>query len=249
MKQSDFSKKRMLHIYVIVLVLIVILLTIGMMMLRYNVDGEKNLPFVITKINLISTAESNIKQDENGKWHAGILQKNDLFFTIEKNNGYKKVDTIKQIRLENITISAQNENLSIGVYRPKSNNFDYIYTDDYVVEDSISFVGSQETNMQTLQINNQGGRIGLSSIIKNLTEYDFEENEKVPSDGKLLSKAGINIEDIKFTISFDLIIETGNGNKFKAYISNELPTGNIMEEGVSSIEINNPENIVFKRIK
>ena len=249
MKLNTFHKKRMLHIYIIALALVIILLAIGMIMLRYSVEGEKNLPFIIKKINLISTAESKIKQDENKKWHAGILQKNDLFFTIEKNDKYKKVDTIKQIRLENIKITTQNEDLAIAIYRPKSNSFDYIYSDEYKLEDKLILDGSQETNIETLQINNQGGRIGLSAIINNLTEYDFEENEKVPSDGKLLSKAGIKIDDIKFTISFDLIIETGNGNKFKAYIINELPTGNIMEEGVSSIEINNPENIVFKRIK
>lgn len=249
MKQNNFSKKRMIHIYIIALVLLILFITIGMIMIRYNVEGEKNPPFIVSKINLISTAESDIKQDENEKWHAGILQKNDLFFTIEKNDEYKKVDTIKQIRLENITITTQNEDLIIAVYRPKSNSFDYSYTDEYKLEDKLIFDGAQETNMETLQINNQGGRIGLSAIINNLTEYDFGINEKVPSDGKLLSKAGIKIEDINFNISFDLIIETGNGNKFKTHISHELPTGNIMEEGVSSIEITNPENVVFKRIK
>ena len=248
MKQNNFSKKRMIHIYIISLLLVILLIAIGMIMLRYNVEGEKNLPFIIGKIIFISTGESNIKQEENEKWHAEILQKNDIFLTIEKNENYKKVDTIKEIRLENIKIEKQNDDLSISVYRPKSNAFDYTYSEDYKVNDSIVFTGSQETSMEAMQINNQGGRIGLSTIINNLTEYDFEINEKVPSDGKLLSKAGIKLDDIKFTLSYDLIIETGSGNKFKAHITHELPTGDIMEKGVSFVEIPNTDEIVFKRI-
>lgn len=249
MKQSSFSKKRIIHIYVVILIVIILLLTAGLFMLKYSVEGEKNLPFNLKKINIISTAESDIKKDEEENWHAGILQKNDVFLSFEKNKNYKKTDTIKEIKLENFEIAKSNENIDISIYRPKSNEYNYTYSEEYIVKETLQYEGSLETNIGVLQINNQGGTIGFSITENNLGEYDFSINEKVPSDGKLLAKAGLKNEDIKFTISFDLIIETGSANKFKTNISLELPVGNILEEGVSTSEDNNLEDIVFKRIK
>ncbi len=113
----------------------------------------------------------------------------------------------------------------------------------------MQYEGSLETDIENLLINNQGGTIGLGITESNLGEYDFSTNEKVPSDGTLLAKAGLKTDDIRFTVSFDLIIETGNNNKFKTKIELELPTGNILKEGVSTEEESDLENITFKRIK
>ena len=85
-----------------------------------------------------------------------------------------------------------------------------------------------------MQINNQGGTIGFSITADNIGKYIFEKNEKVPSDGRLLAKAGIKQENINFNISFDLIIETASGHNFKANIILDLPTGNILGLGGSS---------------
>ena len=125
--------------------------------------------------------------------------------------------------------------------------FPYTYSDEYKIENSLEFIGSQSTNMETLQINNQGGLIGFSIASDNLGEYIFSENEKLPSDGKLLAKAGVKDEEMKFKISFDLIIETESNHKFKANISLNLPTGNILKDGVGTLEDTELKNIVFKR--
>lgn len=249
MKRSSFSKKRIIHICIVIITLIILFLTVGLIMLKYNVEGEKNLPFIIKKISIVSTAESDISQDEEEKWHTGILGKNDIFFIIEKNDNYKKQDTIKSIKFENFKIETTNEKMEISVYRPKSNDFDYSYVEEYKIGDSIVYEGAQKTNNSVLQINNQGGIIGLSICMEGLGEYEFTTNEKVPSDGRLLAKAGLKKEDIKFKISFDIIIETGKKNKFKGNITIELPTGNILEEGVCTEEITDLKNVVFKRIK
>ena len=249
MKQNSFYKKRIMHLYGVALIVVILLITTGIIMLKYHVEGEKNLPFNLKSINIISTAESDIKQDEEENWHAGILQKNDIFMVIEKNKKYNKVDTIKEIKIENFKVDKNNDNIEINLYRPKSNNYDYEYIDDYKIENDLQINGAQETNIEELQINNQGGKIGFSITESNLGEYSFSINEKVPSDGKLLAKAGINSQDIEFTISFVLIIETGNGNKFKANISLQLPAGNILEEGVSKLENDKLEDIIFKRVK
>ncbi len=247
MKRSSFSKKRIIHVCVIIFILIMIILTAALFMFKYNVEGEKNLPFNVKKINIVSTAESDLTQDEKEVWHAGMLQKNDVFFVIEKNSNYKKEDAIKKVSFENFQIIKSNENIVVNIYRPTKSVESYNYSDEYKIENSLEYLGGQVTDTETLQINNQGGLIGFSVTSDNLGEYIFDENEKVPSDGTLLAKAGIDSEDINFQISFDLIIETESEHKFRSNIVLDLPTGNILEEGVGTSEDTELKNVIFKR--
>ena len=247
MNLNSFSKKRIIHTYVVIVIVIMILLIASLFMFKYHVEGETNLPFNLKKINIVSTAESDLNQDEEGIWHAGILQKNDIFFTIEKNSNYKKEEAIKKVSFENFQVTKMNENMVVDIYRPTTSASTYNYSEEYKIQNSLEYVGGQSTNIEVLQINNQGGLIGFSITSGNLGEYIFSENEKLPSDGRLLAKAGIKLEDINFKISFDLIIETESNHKFKANITLDLPTGNILEEGVGSIEDAQLEKVVFKR--
>lgn len=247
MKQTSFSKKRIIHIYVVILIVALVILTVATLMFKYHVEGEKNLPFNLSAINIISTAESNITQDENQIWHAGILQKNDIYFVIEKNSNYKKEEAIRKITFDNFIITKSNENMEINIYKPTTSVNTYKYEDEYKIENSLEYIGGQATNTELLQINNQGGNIGFSITADNLGEYTFAENEKVPSDGRLLAKAGIAEKDVKFKVTFDLIIETESNHKFKSNITLDLPTGNILEEGVGSYKDTELKDVIFKR--
>lgn len=246
MKQNSFSKKRIIHIYVVIFIMVMLILIAVLFMFKYHVEGEKNLPFNVKKINIISTAESSLNKDESGIWHAGILQKNDISFVIEKNSKYKKEDAIKKVSFDNFQIIKENENMLVNIYRPTITVNTYNYADEYKIENSLEYSGSQSTNTEELQINNQGGLIGFSVTSDNLGEYIFAENEKVPSDGKLLAKAGIKAEDMNFKLSFDLIIETETGHKFKSNIVLDLPTGNILNDGVGTLEDTELKDVIFK---
>lgn len=246
MKRSSFSKKRIIHTFVLIFIAIMIMVIAALLMFKYHVEGEKNLPFNVNRINIVSTAESDLSQDQEGVWHAAILQKNDIFFTIEKNNNYKKEELIKKVSFENFQVIKTNENMVVEIYRPSESASTYNYSEEYKIQ-NLEYIGGQSTNTETLQINNQGGLIGFSIASDNLGEYIFSENEKLPSDGRLLAKAGIKSEDINFKVSFDLIIETESDHKFKANIVLDLPTGNILEEGVGSLEDTQLENVIFKR--
>lgn len=248
MIQTNFSKKRVIHKHVIILIVVIILLTALSLMFKYHIEGEKNLPFNVKKVDIVSTAESNIIQDEEQIYHAKISQKNDIYFIIEKNSNYKKEEAIKKISFNNFQIIKTNDNMEIKIYRPDISVNSYKYEEEYIIENSIEYEGAQNTNTETLQINNQGGTIGFSIITNNIGEYIFSENEKLQSDGRLLAKAGVTEENIKFKITFDLIIETESEHKFKANITLDLPTGNILEEGVGKLEDTKLDNIIFKRI-
>lgn len=247
MKRSSFDKKRIIHIYVLIFILTIIVLITAALMFKYHVEGEKNLPFKLSKINVISTAESELTQDMEGIWHAGILQKNDIYFVIEKNSDYKKEEAIKRISIENFKVVKTNEEMIVDFYRPTTSINTYKYLDEYKIQNSLELVGEMSTNIENLQINNQGGTIGFSVIADNIGEYIFNENEKLPSDGRLLAKAGAKKEDINFTISFDLIIETESNHRFKSNIILDLPTGNILEDGVGTLEDTEMKEIIFKR--
>jgi len=248
MKRSSFNKKRIIHIYVIVFIIAIIALITVALMFKYHIEGEKKLPFKLKKINVISTAESDITLGEENMWHAKILQKNDIYFVIEKNSEYKKEEAIKKISFENFqVIKSNNEESIINFYKPTTSVSTYNYSDEYKIENSLELLGGMSTNMETLQINNQGGTLGFSVTADNIGEYVFMENEKLPSDGRLLAKAGAEKESIDFTISFDLIIETESNQKFKSNIIIDLPTGNILEDGVGTLEDTEMKNVIFKR--
>lgn len=248
MKRSSFSKKRIIHAFVLIFILVMTIVLAALLMFKYHIEGETNLPFNVKKINIVSSAETDLTKDEEEVWHAGMLQKNDIFFVIEKNPNYKKQNAIKKIRFENFQIIKTNEDMIVEIYKPTKSVDSYTYSDEYKIENSLEYVGGQSTNTETLQINNQRGTIGFSIASDNLGEYIFNENEKLPSDGKLLAKAGIKAEDINFKVTFDLIIETTSEHKFKASITLDLPTGNILEEGVGTLEDTELNNVIFKRI-
>ena len=248
MKKSSFSKKRIIHMCVVAAIAVMIILIAIFLMFKYSVEGETNLPFNLKSINIVSTAESSLNKDKEEVWHAKALQKNDIFFTIEKNSKYRKEDAIKKVSFENFEIIKENEDMVVTIYRPTVSVNSYTYSDEYKIENSIEYIGGQSTNTETLQINNQGGLIGFSITSDNLGEYIFSENEKLPSDGKLLAKAGVKEENMKFKVSFDLIIETESNHKFKANIVLDLPTGNILKDGVGTLEDTELNSVVFKRI-
>ena len=247
MEKNNIFKRRIIHIYILIFIVAIMLMITGVMMLKYNAEGEKNLPFNITKISTLCTAESKLYQREDGSWASNIMQKNNIFFTIQKNENYKKEDSISKIVFSNFVINKENELGTVNVYRPSKENNEYTYSDEYIVLDNLEYEGSTKTNSELLQINNQGGVLGFSIATKDLGVYEVNANEKLASDGTLLKKAGLSLEDVKLSIEFDLIIETEKGNKFKSHLKFDLPTDNILETGISKSEDTELKNVIFKR--
>ncbi len=247
MKKNNYFKKKIVHICILIFIVVLILITAGIFMLKYNIEGETNLPFNITKISTICTAESSLNELDDGAWKSNIIQKDNIFFTIQKNEEYKKTDGISKIIFTNFVINKNKEIGETNIYKPSKENNEYSYLDEYIVLDNLEYVGAQSTNTELLQINNQGGVIGISIATRNLGDYIVNENEKLASDGTLLGKIGLNFDDIKLNISFDIIIETESGNKFKSNINLTLPEENIIEKGISKTEDTELKNIIFKR--
>ena len=81
--------------------------------------------------------------------------------------------------------------------------------------------------------------------MRNIGKIQYNDNEAIKVDGTLLKRAGV--ENVSFELKFDLIIELQSNIKLKTKITLDLPAGNIIENGIETIEQENLD-VVFKRI-
>lgn len=244
MSKHSKQNEKIIKKPLIIVALVIVIATIIIFSLRYNVEGEKNLPFIITNIRIISTAQANIVGDNQNDLN--IIQSNDFYFYLEKNPKYKKEDSISKITFENFNIEKTPSKGVVSIYKPSFNTTPYLYSDEYKIDNSISYFGGLNTNLASLEIGNQGGLIGFSVALNDLGIYT-KTDDTVTYDGTILSKLNLTNEDIALKISFDMIIETSSNKKFKSTLQFDLPTGNIIEEGRTFLDKNNLDDIVFKR--
>ncbi len=245
---NDTKLKKLILKSAYVTIIILIIAVISLIILKYNVEGEKNMPFKLSNIIVISSAEGYQEKENNEYlWDTEIYQKNDIYLNIEKNINYKEAEIIKSIEIENIKINKLPQIGKIKFYRATTNEKElFLYEEQYEIKDKVEFIGDINTDLGNFKISNQGGTIIIRIV--NKTGKKYTSNEKnFEHDGKLLNKVGINNNEIKSTISFDLVINLESGVSFKATINIELPVGDIILEGNSSKEINNTRDIVFKR--
>ena len=87
-----------------------------------------------------------------------------------------------------------------------------------------------------------GFRISLEDL------GNYTSNEGVTYDGNLISKIGLTNDDIKFGLSFDLTITLNNDVSFSGTVKLDLPSGDIIKETEPLLELNDFDNIIFKRI-
>lgn len=233
--------------YISAIIIIIALIIVFFIMYKYNVEGESIPPFKVSKMVVISSAKTENLQLNDSNYDADLLQTNDVRISIEKNPEYKKEAIIKKVILNNIQIDAKNTEGNIEIYRPSMGGKPYDYTEEYKITDNIEYEGEQETYTkgETLQIANQGGIIDFSVVLNNLGKISYKENEPLKVDGTLLKQIGI--ENIDYEIKFDLIIELESGVKLKTKITLNLPSGDILENGVETLEETNLK-IVFKRV-
>ena len=236
--------------YVLLFALIIAISIIIFIIIKYSVEGEKNIPFNITKLTIISSAETEELENNDNLYQANIIQKNDIYLAIEKNEKYKKQDAIKKITFNNFSIIQQGITGTIKIYRPCLEEKKYIYTDNYEVTDSLEVYGDLNTNlkMEKMTISNQGGVLEFSIVLDNIGKITYEENESIISDGTLLTRLNLGTTDIETIVSFDMLIELSSGKTFKTTIELELPVGDIAKDGVCTNENVNLDKLVFKRV-
>ena len=101
---QDQIIKKIIRIFIAILITILIATIIALLILKYNVEGEDNVPFELSKIMVISTGEGKDIQEEQSenKWNLEILQNNDIYLEISKNKNYEEIEIIDKIIIDNL---------------------------------------------------------------------------------------------------------------------------------------------------
>ena len=164
--------------YAVIIILIVAV--IALLILKYEVEGEKNMPFKLSSIIIVSNAEGY--QDEEKKeyrWDAEIFQNNDIYLNIEKNKNYKKEEAIKNIIIDNIQIDKKPGVGAVEIYRPSSDSMQtYSYEEEYKITDKIEYIGDISSDIKNLKISNQGNTIIFRVLNKTGKRYISNEKDR-----------------------------------------------------------------------
>ena len=247
----ETNKKQIIKRAAIITGLLILVIIIGFMTIRYETEGEQNLPFNLSKIMIISTADGLNKNDEA----IIINQCNDIYLTFEKNADINEQNMIKNIYIENIKVLSQPVKGTVKFYRPcKEGKLVYENNEEYQIQDSIIYEGGEKTDLHTLKISNQGGTISFRTSVESVGEIPIEQEStskavSYNNDGSLLQKAKISISDIRYNMSFDIVIELANGKMYKAKINESLPIEDKENGGVKGVEKVDMQDVVFKRTK
>ena len=240
--KEKILKKSLFIIFLVVLLMIVISI-----MIKYDVEGEKELPFSISKILLVSTVDGDVTEDTENIWNIGVTQVNDLYMYVDKT--IEDDQTIKEIRIENFVVNKYPIKGKLKVLRPTGELSNlYTYSEQDYLNDKIVYTGGAIDDLKSLEISNNGGILGFRISIEELGNYISNEDEEITYDGKLLSNLGVSIQEIEFNINFDVVITTSDNISYKGTINLDMPIDTVIEQGSSNKEITDFSNVVFKRI-
>lgn len=245
---SQKLSKKIFNLCMIFVIIIFIFFAALILVLRYRENGETNMPFILSKVSIISTIDGKDMEDNDNRWNLKVCQNNDIYLYISKNDTYKKTETIKKIIINNMQI----ENPRIGeitIYKPSKNENAITKNIDDNVANEIIFMGEKETNIRELKVSNQGGIIAFRCANNNVGNFISNDEESIEYKD-LLTKLNINEDDLKVRICFDIIIELNSGVRYKAEsVEAIFPVDGIKEKGTTSVELTDLDAIIFKRIK
>lgn len=243
----NFNKK-IFHVIMIIVIVFVILCVGGILVLRYQVEGESNMPFKLTKISIVESVEGIETESAEEKWNINVNQNNDIYIYIEKNEGYNKTELIDTVEINNISINKQNKAGETKLYKPAQNEkrmFTNIAENEI---NNITYKGELQSNIKELKISNQGGIVAFRYAIDNLSQYISEKDVEI-DHSKLLKLTNIKQEDLQTNLKFDIKIKLASGKIFQTTVELEIPSDKIIEEGTVGIEKADLGNIIFKRIE
>lgn len=249
MTDSNIMKK-IVQIFIVIFITVLIGTVIALLILKYYVEGENNMPFELSKIMVISTAEGKdveSSEEKTTKWNFDISQNNDIYIEITKNKNYEKTEVIDEIIIDNFKTIEEPKVGKIEIYRPTEiEEVTYENKEEYKIENTLIYKGNENSSIKNLEIANQGGMLLLRYAINDLGNYNSEDQE-IKHDGTILKKIGINNEKIKSKVAFDISIKLKSDVTYTGTVEIEIPAGNIVDEGTSHYEKNDLSNIIFKR--
>ena len=238
---------------IIVFVLIIVVVYI------IGVYGRSDIPvFEIKDVYVKLSANANYLDDNMGQnWNLNIYQTNDIYIkfghkdNIHVQNEQDKI--LKQVYIDNIEIvNLPKLGSGISVYTISKNKEKiFEYTSEYMVKDKIEYtVVPNNSDIYNLEVNSTNGQVAISFVNNNVLEYVYNGLNEIKFDGTLFKNANVSLEDVQFTVSFNMNFVTETDKKYVYNIKMILPYGDMIESGtvitddMSNISITLLENIV-----
>ncbi len=249
---KQFTNTKQFHICMVCSIMFIILFITGVIILKYSVEGEDNLPFDLSKISIFSIVEGTDVEDNANRWNLKVSQNNDVYLYIKKNENknenYENTESIKKIVLENFKVKNKPNVGSLKLYKPDSQMENKLFKNISENEtDRVEFIGDMDASLKDLKISNQGGLVIFRYSVEDLGNYVSNDDNEINHDD-LLKKLSINNDDIKFNISFDILMELNSRRQYKANVHLDLPINDIVNDGTQSIEYTDLKDIIFRRI-
>lgn len=246
------KRTRTIKFWAIIMLVVVAFVVGGIMMLKYEVEGEKNLPYTLSKITIICTAEGVETEPDSlkksGKWDLNIIQTNDIYISIDKNEKVAENKALSSVKIDNIKITKNPGIGAIKAYMPNSlDGRIYKYSDDYLIGEHLEYMAAEKSNPKTLEIGSQGGMACISFANSEIGTYSLNNKKEITHNGKLIALTEATQDDLKFSVSFDITINV-EGTNYKTTVNLDLPCGEIIENGTATQEITDFSNLIFKRI-
>lgn len=236
------------HVLVLIFIIIAIVFVVGVISLIYQVEGELNLPFELSKISIISNVEGIDKEDAENKWNLTVNQNNDIYLYIKKNEKYKDTEIIERVKLDNFVIEEAPKIGELKLLKPDSEIESVIFKNIKENEvESVEYNGSMDSSIKELKISNQGGLVIFRYAINNIGNYISNDDEEI-NHSELLKKLSINNDDLKFKVKFDIYINLNSGKKYKSCVNLDLPINDVVNDGTQSRENVDIEDVIFKRM-
>ena len=240
------NRKKIVFISVGVFLIVLLITFIAMQFLKYQVEGETNLPFKFTNLLIVSTADAIGKENSSDRWDLQLLQNNDIYLKIDMDD---EKDSLQKITIQNFVINNNPIKGEPKIYHPVDDkDLFYLYKEENLVDDKIEYNVSKNNNVKKLQIAMDGGIVSFSSCSDNIANFVSNDDTEIKYDGTLLNKVNISADDLKYQLNADIIIEMKSGKKYKTTMCFDLPLNNILEEGTVKQETSDFDNLIFKRI-
>ena len=244
---DNYRKKEIIKAFVAIVIIVIAIFVAFTVVYKYQIEGDKRIPFKLSKLTIVSTVEGIENEGSEEKWNLNIFQNNDIYFSIEKNEDANNEDIIQSVTIENIKINNQPQVGKIVAYMPNSSDGRlFNNAEDTIVDKKLTYRGSNKSDSKTLEIGNQGGTAVIRFSNTGLGKYVSNDDEEIRHDASLLQKLNLNEQQLKCEVSFDFIIKLTD-NAYSSKITLNLPCDNLVQQGTSSLELT--DNFVFKRIK
>jgi len=242
---KNYLKKILFGLFILLILFIALLIIV-----KYNEEGEKSLPFKLSKIVIISTIDGKSKGQTDTIWDIDINQINDLYISFDEGDRKEK-EIIESITFNNFSINQSKKLGEIKILAPTGDFGSTMYsnsTENYFDKD-IVYNGGETNDLKKLQIGNTGGTTAFRIEMANIGNFKSNDETVISYDGSILQKIGLTSEDLKADVNVVITIKTNKNNYFRGNIEFQTPVGNLMEKSSCEKVIEDFSNIVFKRVK